>query len=98
MKTKETKGFGVTGISVELSFIELLAIKRLQSQLFDAIAFPGNDLPVAVYKAANFLSRLTFDQLDESIRKTELEIFTDKDAEVLQNECDLNALENETHQ
>lgn len=98
MKTKETKGFGITGISVELSFVELLAISRLTEELSDTW-IPGGDTPLPVLKAINFLRNLSSYQIKEEIERAGNDIFSDKTGhEDIKNKCDLNALENETHQ
>lgn len=98
MKTKETKGFGITGISVELSFVELLAINRLTEELSETW-IPGGDTPLPIVKAINFLRNLSSYQIREEIERAGNDIFSDKvGLEDLKNECDLNTLENETHQ
>ena len=98
MRTIENLGFGTIGISVELSFIELLAINRLTEELRETW-IPGGDTPLPIVKAINFLRNLSSYQIREEIERAGNDIFSDKAGlEDLKNECDLNTLENETHQ
>ena len=97
MKTKETKGFGVTGVSVELSFVELLAIGKLSEEISEIWA-PGST-PLPVLKAMNFLRNLSSYQIKEEIKRAGDDMFADKAGiDAVKDMCDLNALENETHQ
>ena len=97
MKTKETKGFGITGISVELSFVELLAIGKLTEELSETWIPGGTPLPIV--KAINFLRNLSSYQIKEEIERAGNDIFSYKAGiDAVKDMCDLNALENETHQ
>lgn len=98
MKTTENKGFGITSVRVELSFVELLAISKLAEELSDTW-IPGGETPLPVLKAINFLRNLSSYQIKEEIERAGNDIFSDKTGhEAIKNEADLNALENETHQ
>ena len=97
MKTKETKGFGITGISVELSFVEILAIGKLAEELSETWIPGGTPLPVL--KAMNFLRNLSSYQIKEEIERAGNDMFADKASiDAVKDMCDLNAIENETQQ
>ena len=110
MKATENKGFGLIGIKVELSWIELLLIQeqlRLVEQggLLDTHR-TQNPTPhrVALRNVVTFCEKLIYSNLGAEMEKTGNELFSPLGAlplasdEDLKNECDLNALENETHQ
>lgn len=95
MRTIETNGFGVIGVSVELSFVELLAISKLAEELRETW-IPGGDTPLPILKAINFLRNVSSYQIKEEIERAGNGIFCDKTGiEDLKNECDLNTLENQ---
>lgn len=96
MKTVENKGFGFIGIKVELSWIELAAISELAEDLREAWNY-GEDTPLPIVKAINFLHNLSSFQVKDEIKRAGNEMFSDKEAlEDLKNECELNGLENES--
>ena len=97
MKTTENKGFGITGVKIELSFIELLAISELAEEI-GGIWIPG-DTPLPILKAMNFLRNVSSYQIKEEISLAGNDIFSDKTGiDEVKAMSDLNALENETHQ
>ena len=102
MKTSENKAFGLIGIRVELTWIETMAISELVNELSNDQPYGHKVMSPTVEKAINFLSRLSIKQVGEDMRRAEEDLFGPFSmlpvAEDLKNECDLNALENETHQ
>ena len=107
MKTTENKGFGIVGVRVELSFFELLLIREqlgiiVESNLLDM----NRHMPekVALTNVVNFCERLIYSNLEEGMKRAGEELFSPMGSptlasdEDLKNECELNALENETHQ
>ena len=107
MKTTENKGFGIVGVRVELSFIELLLIREqlgiiVESNLLDM----NRHMPekVALTNVVNFCEKMIYSNLEEGMKRAGEELFSPLGAlplasdEDLKNECDLNAIENETHQ
>lgn len=97
MKTIENKGFGVIGVKIELSVIEVLAIDRLRQELYDIITSMSGPTPLPIIKATNFLRNISLYQLDSSVEAAAKDLFDDKEAlEDLKNECDLNGLENQS--
>ena len=113
MKTTENKGFGIVGVRVELSFVELLLIREQlgiieQSGSLD-MHRTHNPAPhrVALQNIVTFCEKLIYSNLGAEMEKTGNELFSPLGAnaplplmseEDLKNECDLNTLENETHQ
>ena len=111
MKTSEKRGFGAVGITVELSFIELIVISQLAESLNfwhteltesakNRISDSQLDIADKIRKASALLSKLS---KPGSIQDVENDLFSEPVSplmsdEDLKNECDLNALENETHQ
>lgn len=110
MKTTENKGFGIIGVRVELSFIELLLIREqlgiiVESNLLEMQRHAPEK--VAVLNLVNFCEKMIYSNLEEGMKKAGDEIFSPLGSnaplplmsdEDLKNECELNALENETHQ
>lgn len=109
MKTSGKKGFGIIGINVELSFIELMLIREQlniinESNLLD-MQYATSD-KVALLNMIAFCEKLLYSDLEEEMNKAGELLFSNSksamplsaDDEDLKNECDLNALENETHQ
>ena len=100
MKTVENRGFGVIGIKVELSFIELLLIREqlsiiAESDSLDTQSKEPDD--VALLNVVMFCEKLTVSNLGEEMRKAGKLLFADDEAlEDLKNECELNGLENES--
>lgn len=106
MKTTENKGFGIIGIKVELSFVELLLIRE---QLSEVVQSDLLDMPrpmperSALLNIVRFCEKLIYSNLGEAMDKAGEELFcssvpcdpalSDEDRK---NEADLNALENET--
>ena len=97
MKTSEKKGFGIIGVSIELSFIELMAIDQLRSRLIEEQRALYPEVSINVNMAISFLNKLSPLAINEEVEKAWEGLFGNAD-EDLKNECDLNALENETHQ
>ena len=113
MKSTENKAFGIVGVKVELSFIELLLIQE-QSRLVEQGGLldthrTQNPTPhrVALRNVVTFCEKLIYSNIGAEMEKTGNELFSPLGAnaplplmseEDLKNECDLNALENETHQ
>lgn len=109
MKSTENKAFGIVGVKVELSFIELLLIHeqlRLVEQggLLD-VHRTQNPTPhrAALRNIVRFCEKLIYSNLGAEMEKTGNELFSPLamhplEGDDLKNECDLNALENETHQ
>ncbi len=96
MKTVENKEFGVVGIKVELSWVELAAISELAEDLRETWT-PDRDTPLPIVKAINFLHNLSSFQVKDEIRRAGKLLFADNEAlEDLKNECELNGLENES--
>ena len=107
MKTNENKGFGLIGIRVELTWIEVMAISELANELNNYQPYGHPVGSKAVEKAINFLCKLHMSQIEGDIKKAEEDLFSAPKIDApmplmsdddLKNECDLNALENETHQ
>ena len=100
MKTVENKGFGVIGIKVELSWIEIMAISKLVNEMVNCQLYGYDVIPPAVSKAIILLSRFAIGQIDEDVMKAEEGLFGVSDMvaspEDLKNECELNGLENES--
>lgn len=108
MKTKEAKGFGIVGINVELSFIELMLIREQLSiingsNLLDMqYATPDK---VALLNMITFCEKLIYSNLEEEMGKAGELLFTNSKSamplsadEDAMNDAAINALENETHQ
>lgn len=109
MKTTENKGFGIVGVRVELSFVELLLIRE-QLGIIEQVGSldmhrTHNPAPhkVALQNIVRFCEKLIYSNLGAEMEKTGNELFSPLamhplEGDDLKNECDLNALENETHQ
>ena len=102
MKAVENKGFGVVGIKVELSFIELLLIREQLSIIMEGgllnmqIEMPQK---VALLNVIRFCEKLMYSNLREEMKKAGNDLFADKASlEDLKNEWDLNGFENQAPQ
>ena len=69
MKTSEKNGFGVVGITVELSFIELMAIDQLRSRLIEEQRAIYPEVSASVNMAISFLNRLSPLAINEEVEK-----------------------------
>lgn len=107
MKTTENKGFGIIGVRVELSFVELLIIReQLDLMAQGGLLDMHHPTPhrVALRNIARFCEKLIDSNLVEEMKKTEEELFSASvstplmSEEDIKNECDLNAIENQTYQ
>ena len=79
MKTTENKGFGIIGIRVELSFIELLLIREQLGIITESNLIEMNrhePEKVAVQNVVNFCERLIYSNLEEEMKKAGDEIFS----------------------
>ena len=82
MKTTENKGFGIIGVRVELSFIELLLIREqlailAESNLLDMnrTRNPGPDR-VALLNVVRFCEKMIYSNLGEEMEKVGRELFS----------------------
>lgn len=100
MKAIEKKGFGIVGVSIELSFIELMAIDQLRSRLIEEQRALYPEVSINVNMAISFFNRLSPLAINEEVEKAWEGLFGNahEDQEDLKNEADINALENETYQ
>ena len=79
MKSKELKGFGIIGITIELSFIELMLIREQltiinESNLLDMQrATPDK---VALLNIVTFCEKLLYSNLEEAMSKAGELLFT----------------------
>lgn len=79
MKTSENKGFGIVGIKVELSFIELLLIREQLGFIVESNLLEMNrHAPhmVALQNLVNFCEKLIYSNLEEEMKKVGDEIFS----------------------
>ena len=108
MKAVENKGFGIIGIRVELSFIELLLIRKQLSTITEGGFLNMQcEMPdkVALLNIIRFCEKLMYSNLGEDMKKAGEELFSAPRIEApmplmpdedLKNECALNGLENES--
>lgn len=79
MKTTENKGFGIIGIRVELSFIELLLVREQLGIIVESNLLEMNrHAPhrVALQNVVNFCERLIYSNLEEGMKRAGDEIFS----------------------
>lgn len=79
MKTSENKGFGIVGVKVELSFIELLLVREQLGIIVESNLLEMNrNAPhkVALQNVVNFCERLIYSNLEEEMKKVGDEIFS----------------------
>lgn len=79
MKTTENKGFGIVGIRVELSFIELLLIREQLGIIVESNLLEMNrhsPEKVAARNMVNFCERLIYSNLEGEMKKAGDELFS----------------------
>lgn len=89
MKTKEKQGYGVTGITVEISFLELIAIEKManilrqyEEEIASEESFISNEMmKVAklLKKTSSFMSKITQLDLEGKLSEAHNDLFGSDD-------------------